>query len=240
MTLQDFLNDMRAGEEPLKYSSLLQISGLVADEVAEFTSAWSSVSSRRRNDIIERLVELSEDNLDLDFSGIFKACLGDLDAGVRLKATKGLWECDDRTVVRPLIGLLKDDPSEEVRAAAGTALGRFAALARDRKLPSRDADRIRGALVSVIGRSDEELMVRRRAIEAASYLDFPERDGIIRQAYEGSERELQQSAIYAMGHSSDNRWLPTVLNEMESEDAAMRYEAASASGILGDESTVPY
>ena len=42
-----------------------------------------------------------------------------------------------------------------------------------------------------------------------------------------------------MGRSSDNQWLSVVLQEMHSEDPAIRYEAATACGQLGDESTIP-
>ena len=48
---------------------------------------------------MKRLVELCEDNLELDFSAIFKLCLdGDDDENVRKTATLGLWDCDDSSL----------------------------------------------------------------------------------------------------------------------------------------------
>jgi HEAT repeat protein len=42
-----------------------------------------------------------------------------------------------------------------------------------------------------------------------------------------------------MGRSADPAWLPTLYDEMVSEDAEMRFEAAQAAGELGDEEAVP-
>ena len=50
---------------------------------------------------------------------------------------------------------------------------------------------------------------------------------------------MQQSAIYAMGRSSNSDWMQIVLREMSAADPAIRYEAINACGLLGDESTIP-
>ncbi|MCI0812883.1 MAG: HEAT repeat domain-containing protein, partial [Chloroflexi bacterium] len=54
-----------------------------------------------------------------------------------------------------------------------------------------------------------------------------------------NDASMRQSAIYAMGRSSDIQWLRIVMTELDSSDPAMRYEAANAGGLLGEESTVP-
>jgi HEAT repeat protein len=41
-----------------------------------------------------------------------------------------------------------------------------------------------------------------------------------------------------MGRSLDRRWLPLLLEELQSEDPAYRYEAATACGELGAEEAV--
>ena len=43
-----------------------------------------------------------------------------------------------------------------------------------------------------------------------------------------------------MGQSSNSVWLPTVIEEINSENPAMRYEAATACGLLGEDSTIPH
>jgi HEAT repeat protein len=239
LTVNELLSVLVDEDEPLKYSELLQVSGLSGDETQEFKAAWGSVPQMRKHELVGKLIELSEDNVELDFSGVFRACLEDSDEDVREQATRGLWESEDRAMIRPLIGLLRGDPSAKVRAAAGASLARFATMAQDGKLTSRDADRIRDALMDVIGEADEEMEVKRRAIEVVASFNSPAVDEIINGAYRSSDPKLVQSSIYAMGQSSNPQWLPTLLIEIENEDAAIRYEAANASGALGDESTVP-
>ncbi|MCH8184499.1 MAG: HEAT repeat domain-containing protein [Chloroflexi bacterium] len=186
------------------------------------------------------LAKLSEDNLELDFTAVFRASLSDDDDDVREKATRGLFDCDDRVVIRPLNDLLAKDPSPKVKAAAAVSLGKFAEMAQDGKLLERDADRIREALLEAIGREGQDDEVRRKAIEAVASFNSEEVQRIIRDAYENGDATLKQTAIYAMGRSSDSQYLPTVLDETHHDDPAIRYEAALAAGQLGDESTVPY
>jgi HEAT repeat protein len=233
------LADLSDEDKPLKYSRLLQVSGLSSGETVEFKLAWASVQPTRKREIVEKLVDLCEDNLELDFIRVFRICLEDKDEDVREKAARGIWECDDRSIIRPLIDLLRDDPSAKVRAAVSISLGKFAVMAQNGKLLPRDADRIQEALMAVIGRQDEELEVRRRAIEAVASYNLPELDQIIRNAYASGELKLMQSSIYAMGRSSNSRWLSDVLTAMDHEDASIRYEAAAACGQLGGESTAP-
>jgi len=41
-----------------------------------------------------------------------------------------------------------------------------------------------------------------------------------------------------MGRSADLAWFPVILDEMESDDAEMRFEATMAAGSLGDERAI--
>src|SRR2546425_1048432 len=51
-------------------------------------------------------------------------------------------------------------------------------------------------------------------------------------------RRLKVAAVHAMGRSCEPRWLPLLLRELSNEEAEVRYEAATALGVLGDESAV--
>ena len=240
MSLTEFLDKLSEADEPPKYSELLRVSGLTSEETLEFKAAWPPIADSRKREVMTKLVELCEGNVELDFSAAFKVCLDDADEVVREKAAQGLWDCDDRTAIRPLIRLLKNDPSPNVRAAVGVSLGKFASMAQNGRLLSRDSDGIRDALMTVIGRHDEEVDVKRRAIEAVASFDVPEIDDIIRGAYHSGDPKLIQSSLYAMGQSSNNQWLPSVVEELDHEHAAIRYEATQACGLLGDEDTVPH
>ena len=239
MMLDAYLRELGDESKGVKRSGLLQLSSLTRDNTREFRRLWRGVGRERRREVLAALVELSEDNLELDFTAIFRACLSDECEVVREQATRGLLETDDRAIIRPLIGLLKDDPAAKVREAAAISLSKFADLAQQGKLMSRDEERIKEALLEVIARGEEEPDVQRRAIEAVGSFDTPETSQIVGAAYELADSAMRQSAIYAMGRSSNSEWLPTVLREMNAVDPAIRYEAANACGLLGDESTIP-
>ena len=240
MTLERYLEDLRSENGPLRPSALVQFSGLTSEEVEEFRSGWPALSPTRKHDVLARLIELCEDNVEFDFSTVFRVCLADEDQVVREKAARGLWECDDRVIIRPFVALLKSDPSAGVRAAVTMSLGKFADMAQEGKLASRDAERVRIALLTVIDDDNEAIDVKRRAIEAVAGFNSDEVSEIIHDAYESSHPGFRQSAIYAMGRTSNGEWLPIVLDEMQDDDPAIRYEATTACGKLGDQSTVPH
>ena len=240
MTLDHYLQEITQGDGLPRHALLLQLSGLNEEEMEQFHRWWPSLRAERRCKLMERLVSVAEDNMELDFNAIFRHCLADTDPKVRERAVSGLWECDDRNLVGPLISLLKEDPSEEVRASAAIALGKFGSLAEVGKLLPRDGERIKEVLLSVLEDEWEGIEVRRRTLEAAACFNTPRIPELIRWAYNSLEPLLSISALYAMGRTGDPIWLPTLITEMESKDAAMRYEAASACAEMMDEETVPY
>lgn len=239
-TFQEYLDSLGKEEQAPKSAALLRLSGLSPQEAAEFAGTWATLPPTLRRSIAAKLVELSEDSVELDFSSLFRSCLEDKDPQVREQAVRGLWECEERALIRPLVRLLAEDPSANVRTAAAMALGRFAALAQEGKLIAKDSERVRDGLLAAINRTGEDVDVRRRAIEAVAHFDREDVKEIIRQAHKSGDSKLRQSAIYAMGRNADMEWLPVILAAMESRDAAVRYEAATAAGHLGEESTAPY
>ena len=240
MTLPDLLTDLADAEKPVTYSGLLQLTDLPMEGLAELKTVWPKLSTERRREIVRKLIELTDDNVEFDFSSIFKSCLSDDDDTIREMAAKGLWETEDRTMIRPLVRLLEDDSCPEVRASAAISLKNFAAMAQNGKLLSRDGDRIRQALLGVVNSPTEDIEVRRKAIEAVASFNTSESNGAVREGYESDNPTLVQSAIYGMGLSSNPSWLPTVVDEMSNPLPVLRFEAATACGLLGDEGVVPY
>jgi HEAT repeat protein len=159
---------------------------------------------------------------------------------VRLTATSGLWESEDPSLIAPLIRLMKEDSSDEVQAAAATALGKFAMLAEYKKLRPVYAESIGSSLLSVINDKTKPLEVRRRALEAISPLSFPGVIQAISIFYRSPEEKFKISAVYAMGKSCNTSFLPLLKKELLSSDAETRYEAATALGEMGEEESVPY
>jgi len=238
--IEETITDLANSDNPLLTSRLVDLSNLNSEELRFFEQVWTAIESKRRRQIVHRLVELAEDNFELNFDSIFKNCLKDQDAGVRSKAIEGLWESEETFLINPLINLLEQDSSEKVQAAAATALGKFAMLAEDKKLRSGHAFKVCQALLTVIGDKSKPIEVRRCALEAAAPLSLPQMKKAIMEAYQSRNFRLRISSIYAMGKNCDHAWLPILLRELTNADAEIRYEAVRACSELGGEEATPY
>ena len=237
---ETILREIADESRPLLHSSLLQLSGAPPEGLAEVEAAWSSISHSRKNDIVARMLELANDNPELDFDGLFLRLLNDPSDALREMAARGLWECEDRAAIRPLTELLLGDPSAAVRSAAAVSLGRFAVLAAEGKLISRDAGRVSQALMSAARSDSEESEVVWRSVEAAAPFLMEEFTAMIEEGYRSVDASVKQNAVHAMGRSADPRWLPSLTSALDSDDAAIRYEAAESCGLVGDPSSVPH
>jgi HEAT repeat protein len=240
VTLEQYLDTLADNDQALRGTDLMSLSDMTPEGLDVLRDVWLEIDAERREDVLRRLIELSEDNIEADFNDIFRFCLNDESPEVKARAIEGLWECDDRTLVTPLTILLEQDPSSQVRKAAAVALGKFAALYQSGKMLSKDGERIKERLIEVIENSDESQEVRRRALEAVAPFSTPEVHEIIQDAYESEQFEMKCSAVYAMGKSCDSQWLPIILAELRNPHAAMRHEASTACGELGEEPAVPH
>ncbi len=240
MSLEQYLQELAHSEGPIVYADLMELSGLVDEELEEFRKWWPDIPDDTRRGLVEQLVMVAEDNAEMDFNSILRYCLEDADYLVRERAVIGLWECDDRNLVAPLMDLLKTDPSEQVRAAAATVLGKFGALAQGGKLLSRYGERIKELLLEVLEGDEASTDVRRRSLEAAAAFNTPRISELISEAYDSAGLNVRTSALYAMGKTCDPDWLSTLLEATDDVDPAIRYEAAVACGELGEEDAVPH
>lgn len=240
MSLEAYLRELSDNSKPLVSSKLANLSNLSPEELRLFLATWACLDIGRRRQVMSHLVELAESNYQLNFDDIFFAGLEDPDEIVRVKSIEGLWECESRSLIDRLITLLKEDSEESVRAAAATALGKFALLAELEKLRPEDGAKVENELFAVIDHPTEKIEVKRRAIEAVAPISRPRVKEIIQQAYQSEDVKMRVSAIYAMGRSGDPVWLPTLVRELSSPDAEIRFEAAVACGELGEEGAVSY
>ena len=185
------------------------------------------------------LAESAEANFEMDFDDLFRCGLVDGDDEVRFHAIEGLWECEDASLVGPLVAMLRGDASMVVRAAAGLSLGRFALSAELGDLDRDSAKAVERALLDAATDLDEDVEVRRRAIEAVAYLGIKEVRGIIDAAYNHDDPRMRTSAILAMGRSGDAFWENTILLELAAIEPEVRYEAARAAGEMQLAKAVP-
>ena len=239
LPIEKTIVELGNSDKPLLNSKLTELSNLSSEELEVLGHSWAAIELKRRRQIVHRLVELAEENVELNFDSIFKHCLRDQDDEVRSKSIEGLWENEDASLIDPLINLLANDSSEEVQAAAAMALGKFAILAEYKKLRSYHMSKIQEALLKAIGDKNKPVEVSRRALEAIAPISFPQVKAAIMEAYQSRNPRLRISSIYAMGKSCDPSWLPVLLKELTNADAEVRYEAAGACGELEEEAAVP-
>ena len=220
-------------------SKLACLSALNSAEMEFLTEIWTKTDLGRRQEIISQLVDISEVDFKLDFSGVFVLSLRDDDETIRAQAVAGLDGEDNYLLIKPLVHALKEDVSAKVRAAAAMALGKFALQGELGDLPSHYRQRMYDSLLEALDNKTETIEVKRRALEAISPFSSPRVKELIETAYHSDDIKLRASAINAMGRNCDLAWLPTLLTELNSEEAEIRYEAAVACGELGAEEAVP-
>lgn len=222
------------------YNVLSELTDLSDRALADFVDTWVTIPISRRIQVISELVDISEDNTEVDFTAVFKICLKDDDPEVRRTSIIGLWEFDDRSLISSLVGLIKNDNSLWVRASAATGLGKFAHMSHSDKLLAKDIIMVEEALLSTLVDENEHIEVRRRALESISPFNSLMVDKYIEWASQSEVNNLRCSALYAMGNTGNNTWLPYIIQELANPIAQIRYEAANACGELDDESAEPY
>ena len=81
---------------------------------------------------------------------IFLIAINDSDEDISCIAISGLWEYEHRDLIKILINKIRYDQSNKVKNASIVALGRFAALAEEKKLVEHDNKIIKNVLFEII------------------------------------------------------------------------------------------
>lgn len=233
------LKYLTSDEVSLSPSLLFAFSDLTRPELQAFAKTWQTLSHEKRARITRAMTELAEERIEADFTRIFRYLLDDEDPEVRVQAISGLWEEEDPSLIRYLIGALRSDPDAHVRAAAAEGLGRFVLLGETQQISAADNDEILTALLAVIRNIGEDQLVVRRAIESYAYVGDETVRSIITLAYADDDPKMRATAVFAMGRSADPFWKRTAAQELFSPDPHLRFEAARAVGELEFKAAVP-
>lgn len=221
-------SDKNASDATIYYG----LSGLHSEDLRQLAPAWEELAPSYRRKIVRNLVEVSETNFELEYGIFARFALGDPDAGVREAAIEVLWEDVSMELMYRLIEIAETDESREVRAAATSALGRFILGGEMGDLPENETVKAQDAVVEILTNEAEDIDVRRRALESIANSSHEIVDEAIDAAYNGDESRMQISSVFAMGRTADEQWADMIINELDSEDSEMRYEAARAAGEL--------
>jgi HEAT repeat protein len=239
-SLEDTLTALKTYEEGMPGAVIVYgLSNLSDDDLERLKPMWELILPETRARILNTLVDVSEANFELDYRAIGLFSLNDNDALVRKAAIEVLWEDESFELMNKLVNMAQWDESAMVRAAAASALGRFILLGELGDLPEDKVIPAQDAVVNLWIDSNEEVEVRRRALEAVANCGHEIVRDAIEEAYQSHEQLMRVSAIFAMGRTYDERWNDVILREMDNPVPEIRYEAARASGELEITEAIP-
>jgi HEAT repeat protein len=192
-----------------------------------------------RRSLLTELGEASEANFELNYRELGFLGLDDGDGSVREVAINLLWEDETLELMSRLIEVSHTDESARVRAAALSELGRFILLCEYEEIPLSEAVRAQDTAIDILNNENEEIIVRRRALEAISNSSHNIVPVAVLEAYNSGDRLMQISSIFAMGRTCDKRWRDIVMKEIRSSDPEIVYEATRAAGELEITEAIP-
>jgi HEAT repeat protein len=221
---------------PRRY--LQEFSDIGALELKTLLDVWPRVKPDRKLTLLEELDAMAETDTLVSFDDFARALLTDPDAEVRTRAIRLLDEYEDPKVVPSYLDMLKNDQDVNVRVAAANALNLFVDLGELEKIPASMYHQIEDALLRSAA-SEDDVRVRRTALESLGYSSRPEVSTLIDSAFHRQDPHWQSSALVAMGRSADDRWDDEVTRSLVHVDDRIRRAAVQAAGELSLQTARP-
>lgn len=235
----EVLDALKDISTPFPPRLMYRFSDLEGKDLEALRACWTDIPGQRKLAFMEDIEEMGTTDYLLDFAAVCGHALEDTDGRVRALAVRGLWEYEHPARVPDFLRLMQEDPDELVRASSASALGKYVFLGEIEELRESVLDQIVDTLIEVINSSDT-VEVRRRAVEALGFSSRKEVTPILERAYYEPNRLWRMSALFAMGRSANSRWNEHVLEQLESDDDEIRFEAVRASGELEIKAAAPY
>lgn len=232
--LDSLLSDRR--EFPRRY--LQEFSDIGTLELRALLDVWPRVELGRKLTLLEELDALAESDTLVSFDDLASALLTDPDPQVRARAIRLLDESEDVKLVPSYLDMLKNDPDLNVRAEAADILNLFVDLGELEEIPESIHRQVEDALLTCLT-SEDDVRVRRNALESLGFSSRPEVVTLIESSYQREDPNWQVSAVKAMGRSADERWSDEVLRSLIHENDRIRKAAVQAAGELSLKSARP-
>ncbi len=216
-------------EFPQRY--LREFSDLGTLELKTLLDVWPHVELNRKLSLLEQLAVLADNDTLVSFDDFGRALLTDPDPQVRTRALRLLDECETIDLIPSYLDMLKNDPDINVRAEAARVLNLFVDLGELEEIPATVYRQVEDALLTSVT-SEDDVRVRRAALESLGYSSRPEVATLIESSFHREDPNWQTSALIAMGRSADNRWDDDVLRSLVNENDNIRRAAVQAAGQL--------
>lgn len=228
---KEILAALLDNSRPFPARFLHSFSDISKEDLESLKKIWKQVDKQRRITLTADLEELLEADTILCFDDLALFLINDDEPDVRSNAIRLLWESEDIHLVPILIHLLQNDPSELVRAAAASGLGKFVFLGELDEISPSLQNEIEDNLMAVLNTSSSQ-EVQRKALEALGYSSREEMKDLIRKAFEHKNSRWVASALFAMGRSADRQWENQISEMIDHPDDDIRIEAIRAAGEL--------
>jgi len=173
------------------------------------------------------------------FEPVYLKLAEDESPKVRAAAIVALWDLASPEHIDMLMSKAESDPDTTVRGKAASVLGVYIYEGDIEELDEARFLHVRRFLLDLAQDPDEELLVRRMAIEALSFGNDEEVHDLIAWAYEHPNTEMKLSAVFAMGRSGAPRWHQIILEELKSADRQIKLEAINAANESGLQAATP-
>src|SRR5688572_9471551 len=232
--LDALLSDRK--EFPRRY--LQEFSDIGALELKTFLDVWPQVKPSRKLTLLEELDALAETDTLVSFDDVARALLTDPEPDVRTRAIRLLDEYEDPKVVPSYLDMLKNDPDLNVRIEAANALHLFVDLGELEEIPADIYHQVEDALLASAA-SEDNVRVRRVALESLGYSSRLEVTTLIDSAFHREDPAWQASSLVAMGRSADERWTDAVTRSLVHVDDRIRKAAVQAAGELSLQAARP-
>jgi HEAT repeat protein len=223
-------------EFPRRY--LQHFSDIGTLELKTLLDVWPQVKPGRKLTLLEELDALAETDTLVSFDDLARALLTDPEPEVRTRAIRLLDEYEDPKVVPSYLDMLKNDPDLNVRVEAANALHLFVDLGELEEISADIYHQVEDALLASAA-SEDNVRVRRVALESLGYSSRSEVTTLIDSAFHRSDPAWQTSALVAMGRSADERWDDHVTRSLVHVDDRIRKAAVQAAGELSLHSARP-
>ncbi len=227
----DILAALLDDSRPFPPAFLHRFSDLTPTDLTKLKTIWPQISTQRRISLMEDLEDLAEIDTLVSFDDLSIFALDDVEPRVRSAALRTLWEADNEKLVPKFIAMMEEDPDEMVRATAASTLGKYVYLGELEEISSTTLKKVEDHLLSV-AQSSELPIIRRRAIEALGYSSRPEVEALILAAYNNDDPEWLCTALFAMGRSANEEYIPAVIEQLDHPDPEVQFEAVRAAGQL--------
>jgi HEAT repeat protein len=238
LTFQNVLDRLLEFKKDIPQGHLKFYSDLDPKSLRLFLDVWTRVQPARKLVLLDQLLAYLDEDTIVSYEEIGRALLDDPDGEVRTRAIRLLVESDDPKLADKLIDIFLNDADLAPRLESVQLLGEFILLGELEKVKEDKQRRIEDALFSVL-RSEDNPILRRRALESLGYSSRLEVAALIESAFERSDPAWIASALRAMGRSHDERWNENVISMLLDEDPLIKFAAVEAAGQLIIEDAVP-